>query len=58
MGNFILDNPSTAGSDLDGLLQRWWQDYIAITPVVICIIFCHFEKEPASLLPALFCLFL
>lgn len=34
MGNFILDNPSTAGSDLDGLLQRWWQDYIAITPVV------------------------
>lgn len=34
MGNFILDNPTSAGGELDALLQRWWQNYVAITPVV------------------------
>lgn len=34
MGHFTLDNAQTVSDELDSLLRLWWQDYVALTPVV------------------------
>ncbi|MGL4270517.1 MAG: DUF1338 domain-containing protein [Plesiomonas sp.] len=34
MGYFTLDNAQTVSDELNSLLRLWWQDYVALTPVV------------------------